>query len=179
MLDPVADEDSGAKALTKNPLMGSGHVVAENVDRLRVKQNLTFAALAKRLEQIGRPIPTLGLRKIVAKTRRVDVDDLVGLAVALNVSPISLLIAPAETPAHAVPVTGYLPDGLVRGDVLWNWLTAQHTLPQSPEMVAALGPVTRMMFGAYAWPAWIQDEQRAAAADRLDRILLRGEDGDD
>jgi hypothetical protein len=176
----VTDEETGAKALTKNPLMASGHVVAENVERLRREQNLTFAGLSKRLDQIGRPIPTLGLRKIAAKTRRVDVDDLVGLALALNVSPITLLIAPRTDPAQAVGVTGYRPDGVVRGDTLWNWLTARHTLPQTPELVAALGTLTRMMFRAHAWPAWIQDAERGQDPDGFDRILLRGgEDGDD
>ena len=43
-----------------------------NIERLRADQKWTFAALSEQLGILGRPIPPLGLRKIVAETRRVD-----------------------------------------------------------------------------------------------------------
>ena len=151
MLTFMPDSDERWEPLES--LGPTGATVARNVKRLRKAKGLAYTDLSARLAALNRTIPTLGLRKIESGGRRVDVDDLVALAAALNVSPISLLIGnradpeqPATDPAAAVAVTGYLPDGLVRGDVLWNWLTAQHTLPQSPELVAALGPVPRMRF---------------------------------
>lgn len=121
----MSPADPPAKALTKNPLGPTGQAVAANVERLRTEQNLTFAALAERLDDIGRPIPTLGLRKIVAQTRRVDSDDLVALAVAFGVSPVSLLMPGLRTVGQfdQVEFTGLpLP---VRAEVGWLWLTAQ------------------------------------------------------
>jgi transcriptional regulator with XRE-family HTH domain len=73
------------------PLGPTGETVRSRVTQLRDKQNLTYAKLARRCEDAGRPIPVLGLRRIEAGERRVDVDDLMGLAAALEVSPTYLL----------------------------------------------------------------------------------------
>lgn len=145
-------DDTSVKALTKNPLGESGRVVAENVERLRVQQNLTFAALAKRLEEIERPIPTLGLRKIVAKTRRVDADDLVALSLVFGVSPATLLMPgmPGAADRFAkVAVTGV--SRPVDAGELWHWLKAQ---PGPPSWAAVSGP----LFKANALPAWEWEE---------------------
>jgi transcriptional regulator with XRE-family HTH domain len=67
--------------------------VRANLQRLREAQNLGFTKLARILdEEIGRPIPELGLRRIESGDRRVDVDDLMALAAALDVSPATLLM---------------------------------------------------------------------------------------
>jgi hypothetical protein len=66
-----------------------GTVVADNVRRYRGET--TYAELSRRLTELGRPIAPLGLRHIEADNRRVDVDDLVFLAVALDVAPLALL----------------------------------------------------------------------------------------
>lgn len=148
----VPADDTSVKALTKNPLGESGHVVAENVERLRVQQNLTFAALAKRLEDIDRPIPTLGLRKIVAKIRRVDADDLVALSLVFGVSPVTLLMPgmPGAADRSAkVAVTGI--SHPVYAEELWHWLKAQ---PGPPSWASVSGP----LFKANALPAWEWEE---------------------
>lgn len=44
---------------------------------------------------MGREIPPLGLRRVESGDRKVDVDDLVALALALDVSPLALLL-PSE-----------------------------------------------------------------------------------
>jgi hypothetical protein len=59
---------------------------------LRETQNLGYTKLASILEEMGRPIPELGLRRIESGDRRVDVDDLMALAMALGVSPVTLLM---------------------------------------------------------------------------------------
>lgn len=53
---------------------------------------MQYQELAERLEKVGRPIPVLGLRRIESEERRVDADDLVALAIVLNVSPVRLLM---------------------------------------------------------------------------------------
>lgn len=129
----ASDQDEPPpRALTKNPLGPSGRAVAKNVERLRDKQKLTFAALSERLGELGRPIPPLGLRKIVAETRRVDADDLVALAIAFGVTPISLLMPDLD---HAeeddlVEITGCR-DKKVAAKRLWDWLRASQTLGSS------------------------------------------------
>lgn len=70
-----------------------GRAVQANVQRLRAARRFTYVQLAERLQQIGRPIPVLGLRRIERGERRVDVDDFVALATALNVYPTDLLRA--------------------------------------------------------------------------------------
>jgi hypothetical protein len=66
-----------------------GLAVATNVRRYR--GDTSYAELSRRLTEIGRPIPPLGLRHIEAGNRRVDVDDLVALGVALDIAPLALL----------------------------------------------------------------------------------------
>jgi transcriptional regulator with XRE-family HTH domain len=138
----MADDETPAKALTKNPLGPSGRTVADNIERLRTRDNLTFAALAARLKGIGRPIPTLGLRKIEAGTRRVDADDLVALAAALGVTPPTLLMPDVEQTEDEVLITGTPPVSAARA---WMWLGSN--LPISGDEAWA-------EFIVRAWPRW-------------------------
>lgn len=73
-----------------------------------------------RLAEIGRDIPPLGLRRIESGERRVDADDLMALAVALGVSPISLLMPASETGQDQVEATGV--NARVEARQLWRWL---------------------------------------------------------
>jgi transcriptional regulator with XRE-family HTH domain len=66
-----------------------GQRVAHNVREAR--GFMPYAELSRRLEVYGRGIPPLGLRRIEAGHRRVDVDDLVALADVLDVTPYTLL----------------------------------------------------------------------------------------
>lgn len=93
----------------KNPLGPVGEQVRANVERLREARGLTKKELADRTQELGRPVPPLGVSRIEAGARRVDADDLVALADALNVSPLDLLLPPAAggesfnlTSEHAV-----------------------------------------------------------------------------
>jgi len=95
----------------------TGTAVARNIRRLR--GDMQYVKLAARLEDLGRPIPTLGLRKIESGGRRVDVDDLVALAVALEVSPETLLMPYAENADDEVQITGWHP--MAAGEV-WRWM---------------------------------------------------------
>jgi len=128
----MAPEDP-PKSLTKNPLDTAGKAVAANVKRLIEDQNLTYVDLSARLTQLGRSIPTLGLRKIVAETRRVDADDLVALAAALGVSPVTLLMPQAAADA---PLTVANTEFLAA--TLWEWLIAEWPFPKSDGLMAFL-----------------------------------------
>ena len=65
--------------------------------KFREARNLGYAELSRRLAELGREIPSLGLRRIEAGERRVDVDDLVALALALDVAPVALLFPSRRT----------------------------------------------------------------------------------
>lgn len=109
----------------KNPLGATGQTVADNIKRLR--GDMAYTKLAAKLEEIGRPIPTLGLRKIESYERRVDADDLIALAVALEVSPITLLMPDHENPGDDVRITGI--DETASAAMVWEWLRANALRP--------------------------------------------------
>jgi transcriptional regulator with XRE-family HTH domain len=108
----------------KNPLGATGTTVADNIRRLRTGQNLPYTELAARLDRLGRPIPLLGLRKLETYERRIDADDLVALAAALQVSPATLLTPPTAGPDATVDTAV----GPVRAGRWWDWLTADRPL---------------------------------------------------
>jgi transcriptional regulator with XRE-family HTH domain len=103
----------------KNPLGPTGTYVQKNVKRLREERNLSLAELSRRLDKIGRKIPTLGLSRIENGERRVDTDDLVALAAVLDVSPVTLML-PAEDPGEPVKLT----QGLTvrHWSQAWRWM---------------------------------------------------------
>lgn len=100
----------------RNPLGPTGEVVRANIARFRA--GMQYKELAERLADLGRPIPTLGLRRIEAGERRVDVDDLVALAIALNVTPNALLMEPRE---DLEPANMTAAEGSTNVDA-WAWL---------------------------------------------------------
>lgn len=136
----------GVAEKKKNPLGPTGRTVADNIRRFR--QNLAYTELAARLEQIGRTIPTLGLRKIESYERRVDADDLVALAIALGVSPATLLMPAAESPESRVDVTDT--ERGVAASSVWLWLTGITPLPGSG--------VSGVDFSHRSAPVWEQED---------------------
>lgn len=109
----------------KNPLGPTGEIVRRNVARLR--GGMQYKELAERLVEIGRPIPALGLRRIEAGERRVDADDLVALAVAFGVSPLTLLLPADGAYELASPMTG-VPDRDVAHNTQWLWALGKEPL---------------------------------------------------
>lgn len=79
----------------------AGERFAVNLRRQRILRELTLRDLAARLADIERPIQLTALSKIERGQRRVDIDDLMALATALQVSP-SVLLEPdsSERPEH-------------------------------------------------------------------------------
>ncbi|MFW0787581.1 helix-turn-helix transcriptional regulator [Gordonia sp. CPCC 206044] len=104
---------------TKNQPGATARTVADNVRRLRESQNLTRAEMVRRLGNIGKPIAALGLLRIEEGDRRVDVDDLMALSVALRCAPAALLMPAVNVIDDRVSATGL---GEVDAGDLWNWI---------------------------------------------------------
>jgi transcriptional regulator with XRE-family HTH domain len=96
--------------------------VAENVRQLREARGMSLNELSEQLRALGRPLRENGVSKIELGSRRVDVDDLVALAVALDVSPNRLLLT-----AHASDDSKDMIDLVAGGDptvttaTAWRW----------------------------------------------------------
>ena len=72
--------------------------------------------MTSELGALGRPMLPTGITKVVQGARRVDVDDLMSLAIALDVSPLTLLL-PREKLGKRQAVTG----SRAVGGRLWEW----------------------------------------------------------
>ena len=138
----------------KSDLGPTGIDLTHNVRRRRDKLGLSYNELSRRLAEIGRDIPPLGLRRIEAGTRRVDVDDLMALAVVLGVSPVTLL-APTSSRRALVTATG---TGKQPADKLWFWLCAEDTLKDSG--------LSLPEFWLASWPEWRHDDLGAELQER-------------
>lgn len=102
----------------KNPLGPTGERTQEVIASLRSRRGLSFRELSDRLTELGRPVPTLGLARIEKGERRVDVDDLVALALALEASPNTLMLPPDADPGQDVALTSELSVDAWRA---WRW----------------------------------------------------------
>lgn len=102
-----------------------GEVLAQQLRRVREDRNVTYTELVKRLEDLGHPIPILGLRRIERGERRVDVDDLVALARALRVPPV-LLLFPVDA---AGPLVELVPGVLADPNAALAWFTGEGRMP--------------------------------------------------
>ncbi|HEX5289805.1 MAG TPA: helix-turn-helix transcriptional regulator [Streptosporangiaceae bacterium] len=109
--------------------------MSENLLRLRRQRGLTAAELSRRLASLGQPIIETGIIKIEKGDRRVDVDDLVALAAALDVSPSELLLPEWKygTAASTVAVTSHQ-DASVRE--MWAWATGEVPLGRRPVSIS-------------------------------------------
>ncbi|MCV7111337.1 helix-turn-helix domain-containing protein [Mycolicibacterium setense] len=145
--------DAGATAKT----------VTENVRKLRKLQNLTWTQLSERLEAIEWILTPVAIKNIEAGKRRVTVDDLTALAAALEVSPVSLLMPPANEETTSVTATGI--QGTITAGQLWNWLTSDDAAPQ-------FGKV-RIAYVYTVCPPWV-----AKRKDRENALLLLQEIND-
>lgn len=126
----------------------SGATVAANVKRAR--DGRPYTEVSKRLKEFGRDIPPLALRRIEECGRRVDSDDLVALALALGVSPLTLLMPLAEGPDVDVTVTGV--DGTVSARRAWEWLVARRPLGDD-------SAAEHFGFTYRALPAWLLGDE--------------------
>ncbi len=116
--------------------------VAENVALLRRDRRLTLADLSERLAELGRPILASGLSKVETGDRRVDADDLVALALALDVTPNRLLL-PAGATDEPVELTA---EATAPEAAAWRWATGEGALSWDPSGTTALDMNRRHRF---------------------------------
>lgn len=81
--------------------------LANNVRELRKRRRLLQDDLAERMAELGRPILKSGLSKLEKGERRVDVDDLMALALALEVTPNRLLLTEEADDEEVELTEGY------------------------------------------------------------------------
>jgi len=108
---------------TAGPKLGQiGENVARNVKRFRGR--IGVRELSRRLTEIGRPILPSGITKIEQGARRVDADDLVALALALEVNPNALLM-PETADGTATQLTE---DVTATARQSWAWAAGDNGL---------------------------------------------------
>jgi transcriptional regulator with XRE-family HTH domain len=95
----------------------TGLRVGRRLAELRRERGLTLSALAAELQLLKRPIILSALSKIEKGQRRVDADDLVALALALDVSP-NMLILPDDDSSSDVALT---PGRMMAAAAAWQW----------------------------------------------------------
>lgn len=98
--------------------------VAVNVATLRESRRLSVRGLSARLGELGRPILPSGVTKIEQCRRRVDADDLVALALALDVTPNRLLLPPVTGEKTALT-----PDVECSSATAWAWACGDDHIP--------------------------------------------------
>jgi 8-oxo-dGTP pyrophosphatase MutT (NUDIX family)/transcriptional regulator with XRE-family HTH domain len=136
--------DDGAARVPLGPV---GRYVIDNLAELRAARRLTYKQLADRLEQLGRPIPTLGLSRIEKGARRVDADDLVALAIALQVNPAALLLPKTARPDDEIELTTRVS---APAAAAWRWADGRIPLPRLSEVTQP----EQADFEKYARPPW-------------------------
>jgi 8-oxo-dGTP pyrophosphatase MutT (NUDIX family)/transcriptional regulator with XRE-family HTH domain len=146
------------------PLGPIGRYLIGNFDELLKQRKLTYREVSDRLKQIGRPIPTLGLSRISKGTRRVDVDDLIALAIVLEVSPAALVL-PRDTGAYdEIELTS---DVRATARAAWEWSAGTF-----PLVASGADPLTWREIGdfeANARPAWHSGPGLAEWRDDMER----------
>ncbi|WP_199536913.1 helix-turn-helix domain-containing protein [Spongiactinospora gelatinilytica] len=111
------------------PTLGVGPIgerIARNVAELRARRGMSLRELSVCLGVLGRPILPSGIMKIEDGTRRVDADDLVALALALDVSPNRLLLPGSADTAQGVELTPKVASPTE--DAAWRWAVGEYAL---------------------------------------------------
>ncbi|TPF79344.1 helix-turn-helix transcriptional regulator [Bifidobacterium sp. UTCIF-24] len=116
-----------------NQIDATGKQVAANVARLR--GGMQYKELAEKLTELGRPITPMGLKRIESGERKVDVDDLMALAVAFDVSPLTLLLP--EGGSRDVPAMATGCDHELGSNVLWLWACGEEPIKLPADAQAA------------------------------------------
>lgn len=113
-------------AKEKIELGPTGRTVAENLRRLRTARGLSLRGLAELAEQAGRKFGVNALSQAEKGLRRLDIDDVAALSVALGVNPSALMLPVEVDRAQPVEVTGHEPVEAARA---WRWAEGNAPLP--------------------------------------------------
>ena len=124
--------------------------------------------LADELVKIGWPLDRTAIAKIEKAQRGVSVDDLVALAVALNVSP-GWLLAPAEAGEEPAPVVGSVS---APAWTVWDWVDGVHPLPTLSEDEGFNSPEEIHAFRG-ARPANLRQQEEHSAVQAVKQLFYR------
>lgn len=161
----------------KEPETGpTARTVAQNVERLRKANGLNFTELSDRLQTVSNwTINAVGIRRIESGERRVTVDDLMALAVALGVSPASLLYPNTADATDMLEITGLRNPEHAR--VIWEWMSASMW---AYWLVERIGGFTKPSdFFRLAWPQWLVDDLAKPGVGAKGEPIGSGLDGYD
>lgn len=164
----------------------TGRAVAANVKRLRASRGLTLRALAAALKEAGRPLSADALNKIengapdaepTKSVRRVDVDDLMALAVVFEVNPSALLLPLDDSPESSMQITGA---GPISADIGWDWADGKRPL-KLPDGDASTAMLEHALHSRppRRRPAVRTPEQLAKKRWQLERLISVGPEGRD
>lgn len=139
----------------RNPTGPTAETVGINVQRVRTDLGMTQNELASALANNGHPIPVSSIGRIESGHRRVEVDDLMALAIALNVSPLALLLPDARSPYDVVNATTW---DTVQATHLWGYCLGIYD-PIDP--YDENGYPTNPPIADRSFPWWAEQELRA------------------
>ncbi|MFE9579955.1 DNA/RNA helicase domain-containing protein [Nocardia sp. NPDC006044] len=139
----IFDKMSYGSAMAKQvaALGPAGIRVGQRVRDLRRHQGLTLHALASKLADLGRPIDISALAKVEKGQRRIDVDDLMALAVALDASPNWILLPDRVSDDSPIELT---PSHQQGGLEVWQWAVRDHPDELDPPSPDSHVPVDQL-----------------------------------
>jgi len=112
--------------------------VRANIREIRDRRRVSLRALSERLSQLGHPLLASGLSKIETGDRGADVDDLVALALALDVAPNRLLLT-GTVGENKIELT---PEAEASESAAWRWATGDAAIPPDLYLWAESQPDT-------------------------------------
>lgn len=107
----------------------TGSHAAASVAQLRNRLKISTTELSRRLDEAGQVIAPTGITRLEKGTRRIDVDDLMALALTLDVTPNRLLL-PAEKTDRDVALA---PKVSTTWENAWRWASGDEPLPVEGE----------------------------------------------
>lgn len=111
----------------------SDYLVA-NVKRLRADRRWSLAELSERMTDVGWPMLVSVLSRLERGERRVDVDDLFGLSLAFEVTPITLLLPTVPRGTLASAVTIELTNSVTAdARTAWDWIRGVRALSEDED----------------------------------------------
>lgn len=113
--------EESKRGRTHSTVGRTGSQVARNLRRFRTFRGITTEALAEQVANRGVPIQASAITKIEKEQRRVSVDELMALAVALNVTPNSLLLPTDVDRDQPVEITGLRESERIAAGYAWHW----------------------------------------------------------
>jgi transcriptional regulator with XRE-family HTH domain len=143
MSTPTRDRQRG------NDIGPTGLTVAANIARMRKGLGYTQQDLSTLLSDIGRPIPTASIGRIESGDRRVEVDDVVAIALCLETSPLAILLPHTSDPNDRPEITGSGPaESAYR---VWLWGSGIEPLDPSGDAEDIANQYSAFHFYAHPW----------------------------